>query len=440
MAIFTRRRIQAMLNELGPLLDGNKRADLVARLNNKRVEQALPAEMELALVWAMKDFDCLEVEPEWWVNGKKPDAYVEGLLPDRPAVVEIASTNDNSISGEQLVDRCSQTIVAHANTIKKGFGDHLYFRFAETTEIERGIRIRGIAAPKHYMSSDAAKALIKEWVLSNSEPLQRLRIEESGLCVEIEKKNYKQIRYHNFWTSRPPRVYSETDNPIYNVLSQKLSQVEGAPDGTYRIIFLSEIGSRTLDELGAPFPNVVERNATAEKIVRRFLFDKKGRVDAVVVFVPKKDYRSFSQEPKRSWKAVVFWNDETLGLLDGLRRIEANLPLPQFTGSQARSLFRQGAFAPEGRGWYGGLSMTSTGNDITYRMSSRAFQDFLAGRITEEQFRHFLGDAEGGPTVGRFLDQGFMISEITFEKGSVDEDDDTLVLRFSKDPAAQSFE
>ncbi|MEY9424453.1 hypothetical protein ABIF69_010959 [Bradyrhizobium japonicum] len=33
-----------------------------------------------------------------------------------------------------------------------------------------------------------------------------------------------------------------------------------------------------------------------------------------------------------------------------------------------------------------------------------------------------------------------MISEITFEKGSVDEDDDTLVLRFSKDPAAQSFE
>ena len=83
--------------------------------------------------------------------------------------------------------------------------------------------------------------------------------------------------------------------------------------------------------------------------------------------------------------------------------------------------------------------MTSTGNDITYRMSSRAFQDFLAGRITEEQFRHFLGDAEGGSTVGRFLDQGFMISEITFEKGSVDEDDDTLVLRLSKDPAAQSF-
>lgn len=440
MAIFTRRRIQAMLNDLRPLLDGNKRADLVARLNNKRVEQALPAEMELALVWAMKDFDCLEVEPDWWVNGKKPDAYVEGLLPGRPVVVEIASTNDNSISGEQLMDRCSQTIVAHANAVKKGFGDYLYFQFAETTEIERGIRIRGIAAPKNYMLSDAAKALIKEWVLPNNEPVQRLRIEDSGLCVEIEKKNYKQIRYHNFWTTRPPRVYSETDNPIYNVLSQKLSQIDEAPEGTYRIIVLSEIGSRTLDELGAPFPNVVERNATAEKIIRRFLSDKKGRVDAVVVFVPKKNYQSFSQKTQRSWKAFVFWDDEAPGLLDSLRKIEATLPLPRFTGSQARSLFRQGAFAPEGRGWYGGVSMTSTGSDITYRMSSRALQDFLAGRITEEQFRHFIGDADNGPTVGRFLDQGFMISEISFEKGNVDEDDDMLVLRFSKDPAAHSFE
>ncbi|MHC4053294.1 hypothetical protein [Bradyrhizobium sp. 25ACV] len=441
MAIFTRRRIQAMLDDLSPLLNKEKRSDLVARLNNKRVEQALPAEMELALIWAMRSFDCLDIEPVWWVNGKKPDAYVEGLLPGRPAVVEIASTNDNSISGEQLMDRCSQTIIAHANAVKKGFGEYLYFRFAETVGIERGIRIRGIAAPKSYALSDAAKALIKEWVLSNTEPLPRLRIEENDLCVEVERKDYKQIRYHNVWTSRPPRVYSETDNPIYNVLSQKLSQIEEAPEGTYRIIFLSEIGSRTLDELAAPFPNMVERNATAEKIIRRFLFDKKGRVDAVVVFVPKKDYRSFAQEPRRSWKITVFSHQEIPGLLEGLRNIEAALPLPRFTGSQARSLFRQGAFAPDASGWYGATTMTSsTRDEITYRMSSRAFQDFLADRITEKQFRHRLGDGEGGSTIGGFLEQGFVISEISFEKGGLDEDDDTLILRFSKDPAARRFE
>ena len=83
---------------------------------------------------------------------------------------------------------------------------------------------------------------------------------------------------------------------------------------------------------------------------------------------------------------------------------------------------------------------SSTRDEITYRMSSRAFQDFLADRITEKQFRHRLGDGDGGSTIGRFLDQGFMISEISFEKGGLDEDDDTSILRFLKDPAARSFE
>lgn len=51
MPIFTRRRLQAMLNDLAPCLDEAKGKDLLRRLENKRVEQALPAEMELALLW-----------------------------------------------------------------------------------------------------------------------------------------------------------------------------------------------------------------------------------------------------------------------------------------------------------------------------------------------------------------------------------------------------
>jgi hypothetical protein len=186
--------------------------------------------------------------------------------------------------------------------------------------------------------------------------------------------------------------------------------------------------------------SLVESNATAEKIIRRFLADKRGRVDAIVVFLPKKEHRSFLQESRRSWKTIVFSHQENLGFLEGLRKIETALPLPRFTGSQARSLFRQGAFSPDERGWYGATSMTSTKDEITYRMSSRALQDFLAGRITEKEFRHFLGEREDGSSIARFLDRGLTISEISFEKGSIDEDDDTLILRFSKDPAAHPFE
>ncbi|ATN32988.1 hypothetical protein ACO34A_04130 [Rhizobium sp. ACO-34A] len=429
-----------MLNDLSPLLDSQKRSDLVGRLNNKRVEQALPAEMELALTWAMKDLDYVEIEPEWWVNGKEPDVYVEGLVTGRPAIVEIASTNDNSISGEPLMDKCSQQIIEYANSVKRGFGYYLYFSFAETKEYKNGRSIRGIAAPKGFMLSDSAKTIIKSWTLSDVSPPPLLKIEDRGLDVTVEKREYKQVRYHNFWTTRPPRTYSETENPIYNILREKLSQVEDAPFGTCRIIFLAEVGSRTLDEMGQPHRNNFESNATAEKIIRRFMADKRNRVDAVVVFLPIKKHRGNLQNIIRSWKSIIFKNGDVPGLEDSISYITERLPLPRFTGSQARSLFRQGAFSHEAHGWYLGTSMTSINDEITYRISSRVILDFLAGRITEKQLRYFIGERDDGPSISRFLDRGFTVGDISFEKGGVDEDDDLILLHFSKDPAAHPFE
>ena len=53
MPIFTRRRLQAMLHDLAPCVDVSKLYDLRARLENKRVGQVLPAELELGVVWAL---------------------------------------------------------------------------------------------------------------------------------------------------------------------------------------------------------------------------------------------------------------------------------------------------------------------------------------------------------------------------------------------------
>lgn len=84
--------------------------------------------------------------------------------------------------------------------------------------------------------------------------------------------------------------------------------------------------------------------------------------------------------------------------------------------------------------------MTSIKDEITYRISSRVLLDFLAGRITETQLRYFMGERDDGPSISRFLDRGFTVGEISFEKGGVDEDDDLILLHFSKDPAAHPFE
>lgn len=407
MAIFSRRRMQRMLDEIEPLLDASKRADLVGRLNNKRVEQALPAEMELALTWAVKDLDYVEVEPEWWVDGKRPDLYVEGLFDEQPAVIEIAATNDNSISGENLMDQCTQVIVAFANSVSKGSGEFLYFSFAETRLRDRGRSIRGIAAPKNYQMSEISRVEIQRWLLSDN---TKLTLVDGDLCVVIERKPFRQIRYHNYWTSRPPRTYSETNNPIYDLLKKKLSQVEGAPSGTKRIIFLSDVGSRTLVDLSARFVNPGgESNATAHKIIHRFLKEKTGRVDAVVVFSPEqKPIESWSRR-KAGWSVTVLSEHQQDELLISLETIKAKLPSPRFSGPQARSLFRQRAFDYDARGWYLGTGMTTRDERVKYRISVRALQDFLAGRITEKQFRHFIGEREDGPSVARFLNNGMTI-------------------------------
>ena len=55
-----------MLDDLAPLVDAHKLSDLKARLENKRTSQAVPAEFELGVLWALSTMGELEVEPEWY--------------------------------------------------------------------------------------------------------------------------------------------------------------------------------------------------------------------------------------------------------------------------------------------------------------------------------------------------------------------------------------
>ena len=79
-------------------------------------------------------------------------------------------------------------------------------------------------------------------------------------------------------------------------------------------------------------------------------------------------------------------------------------------------------------------------NDVKYQLSARALQDFLARRISEEQFRHFIGDRDDGPSFARFLDQGLTISTAQVLSAGDDEDDDHIEFSLSRDPAAKQFE
>lgn len=433
-----------MINDLRPFLDAEKRRDLVQRLNNKDSEQSLGAEAELSIAWSLRKFD-LEIEPVWWKPPKCPDLYVEGVIDDIPLVIEVTAFADAAVSGEDVMDHCAQALIALVNAEQKRFGEHLYFHFAETRNYQRGRNERGIAAPKDYSPSEATRQRIVSWI--NSKPLerQRLRIEDAGLIVEVEIRPYRQIRYHNYHVSRPPRTYSDTRNPLYRRLAEKSKQLRDTPSGVLRTIFLIEAGSRFLAEVNNTHRWAGERYSTARQIIQKFIKDQPDKVDSVVVLVPTIPSlrRGIGSDSKRksTWQVAIFADDNSVrdSLSSALEMITSALPEPRLDGFNARSLIRQKAMNYDARGWYLSWGWSMKDGNYTYRMSARAFQDFLAQRIDEKQFRHFVGAEKEGPSIGRFLEQGYTIQNIRFESGGTDEDDDYVVFEFALDAAASPF-
>jgi hypothetical protein len=247
MPLFARRRLQLMLDELAGVLDAQKAKDLLRRLeSDDRVEQVLPAEMELALLWALSKLGDLEVEPEWWGNGRRPDAYTEALVQGQPTIIEIAACSDGDISGENAMHKVAIHLSTCANRIRKGLGEYLYYRFSDESGYIDSKYYRRILAPGNYEISAKAKMQIESWIISGACEANKLRIVEQDLDVEIEKLPCKIPIFHNFSASMPPEAHSIDKNPLRTVLNKKLSQLKSEKTEALRLIFLADVGSTLL--------------------------------------------------------------------------------------------------------------------------------------------------------------------------------------------------
>ena len=449
MTIFARRRLQVMLDEVAPSLSGEKALDLVRRLNNsKLVDQALPAETELALLWSLRLLGPIEVEPDWWADRRRPDAVSDDLLPGRTAAIEIAATNDNSISGEEAMDAVALQIMAAASRIQKGAGDYLYFTFREESFYEQGRYVRRRLAPVPFVLSDEHRELISRWLKSPDREARPLLLQAEGLDVTIESKAYKQVRFHNIFSSMPPQTHSLDDNPLFDLLVRKAKQLRSAPDGTLRIIFLADVGSTLLRNIGRAFEmDHTGRNVSARDIILNFLRVRSRSVDAVVTFSPFKEVpRLFGigldERKPRRWTLGFFGTPALPSAPPALERIADQLPEPHYEGYQARSLFRQGAFSTQSTGQYLGMTIKSTAGQKkeSVHFPARLLLDLLAGRITPERFRWALDGREGGRNLFKhWLDMGLTISGAEMAPRSTDEDDDHLILHFTDDAAARPF-
>jgi hypothetical protein len=448
MTIFARRRLQSMLDELAPLLAAGKGKDILSRLNHpKNVEQALPAEMELALLWAIDSLGHLEIEPKWWGDSKRPDAITDNLVPGLRAAIEIAATNDNALSGEEAMDAIACQIGAVADRAKKGAGGFLYYTFHEESGYTKGGYMRRRLAPKGFKLTERMIETIRDWVRSGRSSIQPLRLQGDGLDVEVERKTYLQTRYHNIHSSMPPEAYSLENNPLFDLLRRKKRQLKAASPGTVRIIFIADVGSTLLRRMGRGGEHDwTNRRVSGSQIIGHFIATYAKEVDAVVAFSPHKELSSFGfpdlmgRKPRR-WTVSYCGSPRLPDPPDALQRIAEVLPEPHYEGYQARSLFRQGAFSPKGRGQHLGMTIKSTKglDDLRVEFPARMLLDLLAGRITEEQFRSRLTRPGSRNIFELWLSRGMTISRAEMAPRDLDEDDDHIVLYFSDDPAARAF-
>jgi len=448
MPIFSRRRLQAMLDEIAPLLDDEKGGDLLGRLNHRKdVEQVLPAEMELALLWALSGLGHLEVERHWPHGAHRPDAFTRSLVPGRECAIEIAAPNDNALSGEEAMDRIALQISNCASKATRGLGAYLYFTFREESGYEAGSYIRRRLAPVGLKLADAMKAEIADWVISGRSASQPLRLAGDGLDVAVRRETHKQIRFHNLHSTMPPEAYSLEKNPLYTLMDRKLDQLKATADGTCRMIFLADVGSTLLNRLGqSGEQDDTRRRFSGSEILAHFLRRHVGHLDAIVAFTPRKVRSAFlggdplEGKPRR-WDVTYFGGPSLPQPPAALQQVAGRLPVPHYEGYQARSLFRQGALLPTSHGRYLAMIIESTMPDnFQVKFPARMLLDLLAGRMTEEQFRHRVDpDDKSGNLFKRWLDSGYTISGSEMAPRDIDEDDDHIVLHFSDDAAARPF-
>jgi hypothetical protein len=440
MPIFGRRQLQQMLEELGPWLDRGKAKDLLNRLENVRPNQSLPAEYELSISWAVSKIATLEIDRP--AGSRTPDIYSPDLLMSGPMVADVAAIDDFTLSGSDKMRRACNIINAEADRLLSESSKHLHFTFREESGYERSNRVcssffRRRLIRRDFQLDSGLKCALKNW-LANGKPSQPLSWNSPAISVLIEWREFVHP-LSNYFCTMPSLAYHVSKNPLYTALRLKSKQLLGAPDGARRLIFLGDAGCGLLRDLGLSLRGPSPEAFSGGQIILRFLKDY-PEIDFVLVVSAKPEWGQSASQATQTWSSQLF--TQTRDIADGdLERLNllmsAMLP-PNLSGYQAYSWHEQGMCEANAIGKYVPTKMCIRRERMTVRISARAMQELIAGRLSPETFRTriFGGD---NPVCWQ-LDAGRTISSARFEPQGNGEDDDYLVLEFSDDPAARGLQ
>ena len=438
MPIFGRRQLQQMLDELGPWLDLGKAKDLLNRLENVKPDQSLPAEYELSISWAVSKIATLEIDRP--AGSQKPDIYSPDLLKGGPVVADVAAVHDFTLSGSDTMRRACNIINAEANRLLNGSSSHLHFTFREQSGYERSRTSRTKFFRRRLVRRDfqldtALSRALKDW-LANGRPSRPLSWNSRTVSVLIEWREFVHP-LSNYFCTMPSLAYHVRNNPLYEALRSKSNQLSDSPDGVRRMVFLGDAGCGMLRDIHPV--GVSPETFSGRQIILKFLQDC-PEIDSVLVASAKRERSASASQTTRTWNRHIF--TQTRGIADGdverLNLLMDKMLPPNLSGYSAYSWHEQGMCKADAPGNYVPTQMSIGRERMRLRISARAVQELIAGRVSPEMFRNRIFGSNN--PMSWELDAGRTISSVHFEPQGAGEDDDYLVFEFRDDPAARGLQ
>jgi hypothetical protein len=256
------------------------------------------------------------------------------------------------------------------------------------------------------------------------------------ISVVIEWREYVHW-LSNFFCTMPSLAYDVKDNPLYAALRLKSKQLRAAPDGARRVVFLGDAGCSLLRDL--KHFSSSSQTFSGGQIILKFL-DDYPTIGFVMVFSAKREPSSAGGQTRRVWNTQIFARPSAVTDADlgRLQLLSQTMMPPNLGGYQAYSWHTQGMCDADAVGKYVPTSMGIGRDRMTLKISARAVQELMAGRLSSEQFRNWTF-GEDNP-VRRQIEAGRTISSVRFETQGNNEEDDYLIFEFRDDPSARALQ
>jgi hypothetical protein len=373
---------------------------------------------------------------------RTPDIYSADLLCSAPVSIDVRAISDAALSGQASMRRAAKIINETCEKILTGASAHLHYAFQEQSGYLRDDsgkarfnRHRKITLS--FQMEASLRAILAHW-LEDEPRKQPLRLTAKHIDVVVTWQQQEVHPQLNTFCTMPSLAYSLRENPLYEALKGKSDQLRLVPDGVHSGIFLGDAGCQLLSNIYRV--DRVNHTFSGQQVIEAFLADEKA-VDFVAVFSVKraKEGPWDTYKNPRIWYLYLFEQKRSARTLDlsSLLHLRDVLPAPYLSGYEARSWHELGMFSPQARGRYVPTNMSIGRRSMIVKISARALQELMAGRLTADEFEHWT---TGQPNpFERQLAAGLTISGVSFEPKNNNADDDYLTFTFRDDPAATAL-